>query len=1022
MIPLYLKVTGIYSYQEAQEIDFRTLAASHLFGIFGAVGSGKSALLEAIMFALYGETERLNNRELRSYNMMNLKSNEAFIQFDFLAQGNKGEFRAIARGKRNSRNKEDVKFERTLYRVEAKSLVPVETSEMPSIIGISYENFRRTIIIPQGKFQEFLQLGARDRTDMVKELFNLHRYDLSYKTSRLQKKNDDALNICTGRLQQLGEITPEEISKQKELLENLRKQINEIRENLLKKEVIEAEYQRLKELHESLMRSKEILKELEAQQPEILLAEKRLTDFDECVSNFKTDLELLDDKKRQLEKEQLELKAKQEELALVSFLQKDAESKYGDARKANDEREILLRQAHDLETCAKVNNRLKSAEKLAERIVNGEFQVTEAKKNWESFKAQVQMISKTQETLKSQLPDMKRLQQAKDWFSTANLLKEKKNAQIQVETSVLKEIDSVEKELVSIYELFAIPYPGNVNDFETLTGKLGTKKAGLEEALLQISSQLLHLEVQEKLKSFASELHEGEACPLCGSLEHPQILEAGEIDMELPILKEKKIQNEKFLKSIDAATTKVAILLNNFQQKNLALEAARKALASAESAILEHDRLFLWKGINEQSLNQEFAKYEKVQEELEKLDSQYKTASNKVEEESVKMRDYEKLLGDLRVDRGKVQQDASTLLSELTLINQADYASVTEEAILENARELKVQYDRVGENFLAAEKVLQETTKSLQSLNGSIGKIEESIQSQKKTVEDLDKQMEARILSSRFLTEKAVREILATQMNRQLEQQRILGFREKLASVASVIQQVEKQIQGKQYDITAHEHMKVEIVEMKDALERQNEQIGAVENNLALLNRNFEEAKALNAELKELETRRENLKTLSDMFRAQGFVNFVSTMYLQNLVSSANDRFYRLTRQQLKLELDAENNFRIRDYLNEGQWRNVKTLSGGQTFQASLCLALSLADNIQRLNQSGQNFFFLDEGFGTLDRESLEQVFETLKSLRKENRIVGVISHVEDLQQEIGAWLKVTRDEEHGSTVKASWE
>lgn len=97
-------------------------------------------------------------------------------------------------------------------------------------------------------------------------------------------------------------------------------------------------------------------------------------------------------------------------------------------------------------------------------------------------------------------------------------------------------------------------------------------------------------------------------------------------------------------------------------------------------------------------------------------------------------------------------------------------------------------------------------------------------------------------------------------------------------------------------------------------------------------------------------------------------------------------------------------------------------MSCGQTFQASLFLALALADNIQQLNRGGQNFFFLDEGFGTLDRESLEMVFDTLKSLRKENRIVGVISHMEDLQQEISAWLNVSRDDEKGSLITPSWE
>ena len=108
--------------------------------------------------------------------------------------------------------------------------------------------------------------------------------------------------------------------------------------------------------------------------------------------------------------------------------------------------------------------------------------------------------------------------------------------------------------------------------------------------------------------------------------------------------------------------------------------------------------------------------------------------------------------------------------------------------------------------------------------------------------------------------------------------------------------------------------------------------------------------------------------------------------------------------------------------MNEGKVRSVKTLSGGQTFQASLSLALALADNIQQITRSSQNFFFLDEGFGSLDRESLEIVFDTLKTLRRENRIVGVISHVEEMQQEIEAHLRIENDPERGSLIRRSWE
>jgi exonuclease SbcC len=107
----------------------------------------------------------------------------------------------------------------------------------------------------------------------------------------------------------------------------------------------------------------------------------------------------------------------------------------------------------------------------------------------------------------------------------------------------------------------------------------------------------------------------------------------------------------------------------------------------------------------------------------------------------------------------------------------------------------------------------------------------------------------------------------------------------------------------------------------------------------------------------------------------------------------------------------------VRDFLNGGKVRNVKTLSGGQTFQAALSLSLALADSIQKITESNQNFFFLDEGFGSLDKESLSIVFETLKSLRKENRIVGVISHVEEMQQEIDNYLRIVMDDERGSII-----
>ena len=211
MIPVTLTIQGLYSYKQKQNIDFSKLTAAGLFGIFGSVGCGKSTILEAISYALYGETERLNKGDNRNYNMMNLKSNELLIDFEFKT-GNDIHYRFIVKGKRNGKKFEEVKtFDRTAYKWENNDWTPIEIKSAEEIIGLNYDNFRRTIIIPQGKFQEFLQLNPKDRTNMLMELFNLNKFELSGKVIALENKNNAEIQNLTGQLQSIGEIHPEEI-------------------------------------------------------------------------------------------------------------------------------------------------------------------------------------------------------------------------------------------------------------------------------------------------------------------------------------------------------------------------------------------------------------------------------------------------------------------------------------------------------------------------------------------------------------------------------------------------------------------------------------------------------------------------------------------------------------------------------------------------------------------------------------------------------------------------------------------
>ena len=211
MIPVKLTIQGLYSYQEKQTIDFTKLASAHLFGIFGAVGSGKSSILEAMTYALYNDTDRMNLRDNRSYNMMNLKSNELLIDFEFETGKGQTAYRAVVKGKRNGKKFEKVEsFEHLAYRNDNGTWVPIEAGSLKDVIGLSYNNFKRTIIIPQGQFQEVLQLGNTDRTRMMKELFNLEKFELDSKVTLLENKNNSQKENLDGQLKQLGAIDPEQ--------------------------------------------------------------------------------------------------------------------------------------------------------------------------------------------------------------------------------------------------------------------------------------------------------------------------------------------------------------------------------------------------------------------------------------------------------------------------------------------------------------------------------------------------------------------------------------------------------------------------------------------------------------------------------------------------------------------------------------------------------------------------------------------------------------------------------------------
>ncbi len=292
MIPVSLTIQGLYSYKKTQEIDFSKLTETAIFGIFGKVGSGKSSILEAITYALYGETDRLNKSgDDRNYNMMNLRSDTLLIDYVCRAGAEGERYRFTVKGRRNGKQFDKVNtFERNAYQWldTMEDWAPIEVSDAAEkIIGLSYDNFKRTIIIPQGKFQDFLDLPQAQRTRMMNEIFQLNRYDLADKVKILKNRNDNQLEGLKGQLSQLGQTTPESLAQSKHDLKNAQLLIRQ-NEGVVK-ELAENDKQleTLRTLFAEKKTAEQSIAGLATQEPDFSARAKRLDRYQSCRNTFK---------------------------------------------------------------------------------------------------------------------------------------------------------------------------------------------------------------------------------------------------------------------------------------------------------------------------------------------------------------------------------------------------------------------------------------------------------------------------------------------------------------------------------------------------------------------------------------------------------------------------------------------------------------------------------------------------------------------------------------------------------------
>lgn len=1010
MIPLRLEIEGLYSYKEKQLIDFTQLTAAGLFGIFGAVGSGKSSILEAILLALYGSTERLSDRGEKN-SMLNLQSEALLITFEFLSGKNNSQtYLARYSAKRNPKNFEDVKpAEHTFYKKSGEQLEPISEGA-EQILGMKKEHFKQTVIIPQGKFREFIDLTPGPRAEMMKELFGLERFDLASKTSTLLKITREEKIRLETQLQGLEEIH-EELLKEKEILlkatqEEILQQKSalELAEKLFKKQEV------LKEKHQEWKNFQSEWESLEAKRPEIDTKKNQWNDFLKAKTYLKPIWEQLKDQHADAEKNRISIidcsrfrdryaKEIQEHEKELQELKEKAEQKSAREAKIRDLQKVI--EIKDLEI---------SLSQWEHAMDNLQPALSSRKMDLQQISSDIQNLEKTLEnqgpTDSTLLADWKSA--AKEWQQLESALYKNQEEQ----TTLMKKISSWEEKSQALLQTL----PQGHKNFETA---ISTSKKQLQ----QLEEEKDKLGKKAGLAAHVHLLEEGKACPLCGSISHPDPLEAEKESQTLSLLQE-DIQNlKKLLENLQTQSQQhreYNIHLSNFRDQ--------KDKLTEESEQLENQLHLLRQQLTLQGIpsQEELAgkitesetiirKKEESLEKLKGLRTQWEKERGLLEEEESRLRAAENELVGVR----------SKILSKKEEIKDPEFCKAfypkTREAIQQAIE--KVEWD-IRETAFKLEgklKVLQETRDKETTNLANLKSYEKNLEANLHKIKELETHFENLKNEHGFKDQEALIALFDHSLDADKVDAEIRQFEDRRLLVKSKLQELE----GLEGLTTFSDEA---FAKSREALKESQAHFSQIQKSQALLEQEIKtiqtkltEKKGLQGLFAKVENRESNLKELERLFKGSGFVKYVSSIYLKELCHTANVRFMKLTKNSLSLEIDDNNTFWVIDYLNGGKRRLMKTLSGGQTFQASLCLALALAEKVKSLNQADQSFFFLDEGFGALDKNSLRVVFETLKSLRHENRIVGIISHVEELQQEIGVYAKVELDADRGSLVGYSF-
>ena len=617
------------------------------------------------------------------------------------------------------------------------------------------------------------------------------------------------------------------------------------------------------------------------------------------------------------------------------------------------------------------------------------------------------------------MPDFSTLSAVLSWHQKEKGLKDQEfelEKRISVYLARRKNLNT--SALIRFFEQFHFDASDVSDVMEQINGQIRILEQRIQNSQKQLNDLVLHA----KLEEFVDAIKSGDPCPLCGSKEHPELLSVEGMNLKISEIKSQKAEAEDLRARYLEEKTKTAEFLATFEAEKQEIINSENRLAQIKSSRDQHKLEFAWEkyiGASVKDVMEQQAAGQKSMDDINSLDKAEESLRARLEKQKNQYAKFLERIQHIRNSKITCEAERKTRVGQLKIVNEEP--NIERDALKERYEVLARQIDARVKNFEQLTIQFETLKEKLQINKQELHHLEHHLEHDRASLEKNERKIKEDISKSRFESEAEIESMLKLGLDRSKERSEIRLFEDERLLTNNRLKVLEEMLLKKSYKPIEHVVLIQSISNKEAMIKRLEKDTAKLELSIQETKKDLEMRESLTKEREAMDIRRQGLSDLARLFSGAKFINFISRIYLKEVCIIANKRFMKLTRKTLELTLSSNNDFLVIDYLNGAKERKVSSLSGGQKFQAALSLALALAESVQNQLGNRQNFFFIDEGFGTLDKVAMQDAVKTLTDLRKEGRIVGIISHIETLQEEVDIFLRVKNDAERGSIISKSW-